>query len=97
MVGGVAESLNDENAVTIMDVGGNDTGARMIGGFSMFLNREDAVVLYVVNPYRPWSRDVESVDGTLSAILRVSHLKKFHIFQTRTWALRQRRRNLPPA
>ena len=79
MVGGVAESLNDMNAVTIMDVGGNDTGARMIGGFSMFLNREDAVVLYVVNPYRPWSRDVESVDGTLSAILRVSHLKKFHI------------------
>lgn len=78
LAGGVADNLNAD-CVTIMDVGGNDTGARLIGGFSRLLNREDAIVLYVVNPYRPWSRDTVSIDCTLSAILQVSHLKRFHI------------------
>lgn len=79
LVGGVAESLQARDRVTIMDVGGNDTGARLIGGFSRLLDRDDAIVLYVVNPYRPWSKDTESIDCTLSAILKVSHLRKFHI------------------
>jgi hypothetical protein len=79
LVGGVAESLRDESAFTILDVGGNDTGARMIGGFSRLINGGGTVCLYVVNPYRPWSKDVDAVDGTLSSILRVSHIQKFHI------------------
>lgn len=79
LTGGVADSLNDEKRVTIMDVGGNDAGARLIGGFSRLLSRDDAIVFYVVNPYRPWSKDAVSIDCTLSAILQVSHLKKFHI------------------
>lgn len=79
LVGGVAESLGAQDRVTIMDVGGNDTGARLIGGFSRLLDRDDAIVLYVVNPYRPWSKDAESIDCTLSAILKVSHLRQFHI------------------
>jgi hypothetical protein len=78
LTGGVADSLNSD-CRTILDVGGNDTGARLIGGFSRLLEREDCMVLYVVNPYRPWSRDVEAIDSTLSSILAVSHLRRFHI------------------
>ena len=79
LVGGVAESLAGRDRITILDVGGNDTGARMIGGFAGLLNKENSILLYVVNPYRPWSKDAVSIDCTLSAILNVSHMKKFHI------------------
>lgn len=79
LVGGVAESLNNPAQLTIMDVGGNDTGARLIGGFSKLLAGENTIVFYVVNPYRPWSKSTETIDVTLSSILRVSHLKSFHI------------------
>ena len=76
-VGGVREAMRDATNYTILDVGGNDTGARLIGGYAPFLNREDSAVFYVVNPYRPWSGSVEAIDGTLSAVLRASRVKKF--------------------
>ena len=79
LVGGVTQSLLAQDRYTILDVGGNDTGARMIGGFAQILNREDCLILYVVNPYRPWSRDILAIDGTMSAILRVSRLKSFRL------------------
>ncbi|MCI8513781.1 MAG: hypothetical protein HFI93_04010 [Lachnospiraceae bacterium] len=72
VVGGVETALRDEKAYTILDVGGNDTGARLIGGFSGLLRT--AQVFFVVNPYRPWSATLEHIDQTLSAILRASRL-----------------------
>ena len=56
----------------ILDVGGNDTGARLIGGCAHLLKSADAY--FVVNPYRPWSGTVEHIDGTLSAVLRAARL-----------------------
>lgn len=72
-VGGLVPLLLDGETHVILDVGGNDTGARLIGGFSHLLREAD--VWFVVNPYRPWSATIEHIDGTLSAILRVSRLK----------------------
>ena len=54
-------------------MGGNDTGAKLIGGYAHLLKTAD--VWFVVNPYRPWSATTEHIDGTLSAILRASRLK----------------------
>ena len=65
--------LLDAHKAVILDVGGNDTGARLIGGYAHLL--KDADVWFVVNPYRPWSSTTEHIDGTLSAILRASRLK----------------------
>lgn len=76
LVGGVREQLADQNSIVIMDVGGNHQGARLIGGYAPFLNREETAVFFVINPYRPWSKDVISIDGTLSSILKVSHIQK---------------------
>lgn len=39
------------------------------------LGRENTAVYYVVNAYRPWSLDIEHIDGTISKILRVTHLQ----------------------
>lgn len=79
LVGGVREQLADKNSLVIMDVGGNHQGARLIGGYEPFLNREETAVFFVINPYRPWSKDVMSIDGTLSSILKVSHIEKVGI------------------
>ena len=72
-VGGVVPLLLDEDKAVILDVGGSDTGAKLIGGYAHLLRNAD--VWFVVNPYRPWSASVEHIDGTLSAVLRASRLK----------------------
>ena len=72
-VGGLIPLLLDEKKAVILDVGGNDTGAKLIGGYAHLLKAAD--VWFVVNPYRPWSASVEHIDGTLSAVLRASRLK----------------------
>ncbi len=71
-VGGLVPALLDEKRTVILDVGGNDTGARLIGGCAHLLKSADAY--FVVNPYRPWSGTVEHIDGTLSAVLRAARL-----------------------
>ena len=72
-VGGLIPLLLGEEKTVILDVGGNDTGAKLIGGYAHLLKTAD--VWFVVNPYRPWSATTEHIDGTLSAILRASRLK----------------------
>ena len=64
-VGGLIPLLLDEKKAVILDVGGNDTGAKLIGGYAHLLKAAD--VWFVVNP--------GDFDGTLSAILRASRLK----------------------
>jgi hypothetical protein len=75
LVGGVNPLLRDENAIVVMDVGGDHIGARSIGGFAPRLNRPDAAVFYLINPYRPWSDTIDHIDETLGKILGVSHIQ----------------------
>lgn len=73
-VGGVNRLLKDEDSIVIMDIGGDYIGARSIGGFAPLLNKDNTVIYYVLNSLRPWSYDIEHIDGTLSQILKVSHI-----------------------
>ena len=75
LVGGVMPLLRDPDALVVMDVGGDHIGARSIGGFAPMLNRPDAAVFYVINPYRPWSDNIDHVDETLGKILGASHIQ----------------------
>lgn len=79
IVGGVAECLADPACHAILDVGGGEIGARIIGRFARQLNQENTLVFYVLNPYRPWSRQLLAVDETLSAILRVTRIQRYEI------------------
>lgn len=74
IVGGVNRLLKDKDSIVIMDVGGDYIGARSIGGFAPMLNKEETFVYYVLNSMRPWSYDIEHIDGTLGSILGVSHI-----------------------
>lgn len=80
LVGGVSKLLK-EDCYVVLDVGGDHIGARSIGGFAPMLNKEDTIVYYVLNAYRPWSGDIDHVDETLGKILGVSHIQlgKLHM------------------
>ncbi len=75
LVGGVRKLLKDENAYVIMDVGGDHIGARAIGGFAKEINKDNTVVYYVLNAFRPWSYDIDHIDKTLISILGASHVQ----------------------
>ena len=74
-VGGVKKSVSDKKAYTVLDIGGDDIGARSIGWYANLLNNEDTIVFYVINVYRPWSKKIIDIDTTLRKILTVSHIQ----------------------
>lgn len=81
VVGGVNRMLKDDSCYVVMDVGGDHIGARAIGGYAPKLNKEETIVYYVLNAYRPWSNDIDHIDETLGKILGVSHIQlgKLHM------------------
>lgn len=74
MVGGVNEALADPGRIAILDVGGNDTGSKLIGGFSGWANAPRTMTYFVINSYRPWSREIGEIDVTLTAVLGAAHI-----------------------
>lgn len=78
MVGGVRVSLVGDN-YTLLDIGGGHQAAKFAGAYSDLLSKDDAVPVYVVNPYRPWTRDVDSIDGTMRHILGSMRLDHIYI------------------
>ena len=74
IAGGITWELAAANSCCILDLGGNDTGSRVIGGFSPLINAPDTTVYFVINPFRPWSRNFDAVAGTLQSILNASRV-----------------------
>ena len=56
----------------LLDVGGNEQGARVIGQFFDRLNRDDSIVFLPINPYRPWSGSTEELQATIHGITRAA-------------------------
>ena len=75
VAGGVMRQLRDTSSFTILDVGGDYIGARSVGGYAPLLNAPGTAVFYVINPYRPWSMDIEHIDRVLGETLGVSHVR----------------------
>ena len=78
MVGGIIPHLRRPDSICILDVGGNENAARMVGCLSDYLNGENSAALYVVNPYRPFSGTREDMDLTMATILNACHLERIH-------------------
>ena len=74
VTGGIVRLLRDGSVFTVMDVGGDYIGARSIGGYAPILNAPETAVFYVINPFRPWSADIEHIDRVLGETLGVSHI-----------------------
>lgn len=76
---GVNEHLRDPAACVLMDVGGGSHGSHMIGQFHQALNREDSLVFYIVNPYRPWSKETENIRETMRRVLGSARLERISL------------------
>lgn len=75
LVGGTREFLKNPNCFVVMDVGGDDIGARAIGGVMAGTDRKNTVIYYVLNAFRPWSDGIDHIDETLGKILSAAHLQ----------------------
>ena len=78
MVGGVRVSLVSDN-YTLLDIGGGHQAAKFAGAYSDLLSKDDAVPVYIINPYRPWTKSVDAIDGTMSHILGSMRLDHIYI------------------
>lgn len=68
----VRAPLEDQGCRTIVDLGGNDSGAMVINQFSRNFTPEESLFLIVVNANRPETRDPEGALRHLEAIERTT-------------------------
>ena len=61
-------TLQNEDGLTVMDVGGDSQGARAIGQFKALIERSGYIMYLVVNPYRPFNATVERIAQTVADI-----------------------------
>ena len=73
-VGGPGVLLRDADCYTVLDVGGDYMGASAVGGYASLLRPETTAAYYVVNSFRPWSMQLEHIDGVLGQVLGAAHL-----------------------
>ncbi len=72
---GVRSLLLDSAWTVVLDVGGDEIGAIALGGFQAVFQAIEHQMLMVVNPFRPFTRDVESIEFMCREIERASRLK----------------------
>ena len=64
---------------TLLDIGGGHQAAKFAGAYSDLLSKDDAVPVYIINPYRPWTKSVDAIDGTMKHILGSMRLDHIYI------------------
>lgn len=60
---------------TVLDVGGDRQGARVLGGLSSAIDRRGYEMHFVVNPYRPFTQDLASLEKSVREIQDSARLK----------------------
>lgn len=66
-------ALKDPERRVVLDAGGNETGATVVGRYHTLLEASDVAFLQVVNIYRPFSSTVEEIESLRSQIEMKSH------------------------
>lgn len=61
--------IENEQYRLVLDVGGNDDGAVVLGSLSYLLKKEDTATFFVINPFRPFT---DTVQKTVEHIERLS-------------------------
>ena len=65
----------EKDAAVVFDVGGDDDGAIALGRYKQYFDAEPPEMLFVINVYRPMTKDCESVCDMIASIEAVSRLK----------------------
>lgn len=58
-------TLQSQNGLTVMDVGGDSQGSRAIGQFKPLIEQTGYVMYLVINPYRPFNASVQRIAETV--------------------------------
>ena len=85
---GVIEALSDPEPYVIMDVGGGANGSHMIGQFAKVLALTDADILYLFDPYRPWSGNKDDIGETMRRVLNTARLSKINLVGNPNYGVR---------
>lgn len=64
----IRKPLEDKAMYTVVDVGGDDSGARILKQFSKYFTKEDTELLCVINANRP---ETDTKEGALSHLTRI--------------------------
>ncbi|MDO4746032.1 MAG: ATP-binding protein [Bacillota bacterium] len=80
--------LENKEFTTVVDVGGNDSGARVLKQFEKYFRQDDCRLLCVLNANRPETDSVEGMIDHLKSIEAETNLK-FHGIINNTHLLRE--------
>ena len=58
LTGRMGSVISDRDTYVILDVGGDDLGARACGYYAEDIASRDHTIFFVLNPYRPFTKDV---------------------------------------
>lgn len=75
----VLSTFNDKSYEVVMDVGGDENGAIVLGQYNKYFNEEPYDMYFVINNNRPFTSDVLSTEEYLHDIERTSRLKVTHL------------------
>jgi hypothetical protein len=70
--------FNDKSYEVVIDVGGDDQGAIVLGQYNRYFNQEPYDMYFVVNNNRPFTSDMQGTEEYMRDIQRVSRLKITH-------------------
>lgn len=71
----VISVFNDKSYEAIMDVGGDDSGAVVLGQYNVFFKEEDYEMYFVINNNRPLTQNLEDTKEYIKAVEFASRLK----------------------
>lgn len=66
-------ALRDKTQNVILDVGGDEAGATILGRYHVYTAQDDAAVLQVVNVFRPFSTSVEEIVALQRSLEEKAH------------------------
>lgn len=64
----ILRAFEDDGAISILDVGGDDAGAAALGRYKPQLDRARAELYYVLNPFRPRSNELTQITSLLALV-----------------------------
>lgn len=71
--------FNDKSYEVVMDIGGDDSGAVVLGQYNRYFNQEPYDMYFVINNNRPFTADKEGTKEYIKAIEKTSRLKITHL------------------
>jgi tRNA uridine 5-carbamoylmethylation protein Kti12 len=75
----VVSVFNDKSKDVIIDVGGDDSGAVVLGRYHEYFTKEQYEMYFVINSNRPFTSNIEDTEEYIRAIEVASRLKVTHL------------------